>query len=136
MNRITIVGAGQAGGQVAASLRQQGCKDKILLFGDEPYPPYQRPLLSKQYLSSEEERDRIFLCADTFYQDHNISFRLNDRIKTIDAAVNTVTTGSGEVIGYLNLVLTTGSRSRILQVPSSGLKGIYYLRTFDDAYAI
>ncbi len=136
MNRIIIVGAGQAGGQVAASLRQQGCKDEILLFGDEPYPPYQRPLLSKQYLSSEEERDRIFLRADTFYQDHNISLRLNDRIKTIDAAVNTVTTASGEVIGYLNLVLTTGSRPRTLQVPGSDLKGIHYLRTLDDANAI
>lgn len=136
MSRIVIVGAGQAGGQVAAGLRQQGCKDEIVLFGDEPHLPYQRPLLSKQYLSSEQEEGRIFLRPQKFYQDHEISLRIAQRIDEINPASKTVTTDQGEKIDYQDLILATGSRPRRLNIPGSELQGLHYLRTLDDVNAI
>lgn len=136
MSRIIIVGAGQAGGQVAASLRQQGYKDEIMLFGDEPHLPYQRPLLSKQYLSSEQGEDRVFLRAEKFYQDHKISLRIAERITDINPDSNTVTSDKGEIIAYQDLILATGSRPRKLNISGSELQGIHYLRTLDDVNAI
>lgn len=136
MSRIVIVGAGQAGGQVAAGLRQQGCKAEIVLFGDEPHLPYQRPLLSKQYLSSEQEEGRIFLRPQKFYQDHEISLRIAQRIDEINPASKAVTTDQGEKIDYQDLILATGSRPRRLNIPGSELQGLHYLRTLDDVNAI
>lgn len=136
MSRTIIVGAGQAGGQVAASLRQQGYTDEIVLFGDEPHRPYQRPILSKQYLASEQGEERVFLRAENFYTDHQITLKLGQRITAIDAHASTVTTEQGETIEYQDLVLATGSRPRKLQLPGSDLQGIYYLRTLDDVNAI
>lgn len=136
MSKTIIIGAGQAGGQAAASLRQQKYQGEIILFGDEPYPPYQRPLLSKQYLSSEEAEDRVFLRADKFYQDHNISLRTSETISEIDPESKTVTTDKGETIEYQDLILATGSRPRKLKITGSDLLGIYYLRTLDDVNSI
>ena len=136
MNRIIIIGAGQAGGQAAASLRQQKYQGEILLFGDEPHPPYQRPLLSKQYLSSNEAEDRVFLRADKFYQDHNIILHASEKITGIDPDAKSVKTDKGDVFEYDDLILATGSRPRKLKITGSDLKGIYYLRTLDDVNSI
>ncbi len=136
MDRVIIIGAGQAGGQAAASLRQQTYKGEILLFGDEPHPPYQRPLLSKQYLSSEEEQERIFLRAEAFYLKHKITLRLGESIEKISPNVNSVTTSTGEQIRYRDLILALGSRPRTLTIPGSDLRGIHYLRTLDHVDVI
>jgi len=136
MNRIIIVGAGQAGGQVAASLRQQKYNGEIIVFGDEPHPPYQRPLLSKQYLSSDDAEDRVFLRADKFYKDHNIDLRVSEKISEINPKSKTVTTDKGEAIEYQDLILATGSRPRKLKITGSDLQGIHYLRTLDDVNSI
>ena len=73
---IVIVGAGHAAGQAAASIRQQGHDGEMLIIGDEPHPPYQRPPLSKQYLSGEQTIERVYLRAKKFYADKNIAFDL------------------------------------------------------------
>ena len=76
---IIIVGAGQAAGQAAASLRQEGYDDRIVMIGDETVPPYQRPPLSKQYLSGEHDADKIMVRPAKFYEDRNIELRLGKR---------------------------------------------------------
>lgn len=136
MSPIVIIGAGQAGGQAVASLRQQGYKEEIILFGDESHLPYQRPFLSKQYLSGEHEEGRIFLRAEKFYHDHNITLRLGERVASIDPKSCQITTADGEKIEYQDLILATGSRPRLLKIPGSELKNIYYLRTLDDVNKI
>ena len=136
MSQIVVVGADQAGGQVTASLRQLKCEQDILLFGEENHLPYQRPLLSKQYLAGEQEQSRVYLRAEKFYQQHNIDLRIGQSINKIDTDNNQVFTSSGETIDYENLVLATGSRPRRLNIPGSDLQGILYLRSLDDVNAI
>ncbi len=136
MAGIIIVGAGQAAVQAAASLRQEGCKDEITIFGDEPWLPYQRPLLSKQYLLGTETEEQIYQRAEKFYEDQRVVLRLGERIESIDVAAKTVTSAKGEVIPYKELLLATGSRPRILKIQGSELSGIHYLRTLGDVNAI
>jgi len=126
MSRIVIIGAGQAGGQAVASLRQSGYKEEIMLFGDEPHLPYQRPFLSKQYLSGEHEEGRVFLRAEKFYTDQGVTLRIGERIASIDPSAQQICTDQGEKIDYQDLILATGSRPRILNIPGSELAGIHY----------
>ena len=81
---IIIVGAGQAAGQAAASLRQEGYEDRIVMIGDEAVPPYQRPPLSKQYLSGEHDADKIMVRPAKFYEDRNIELRLGQTVTAIN----------------------------------------------------
>ena len=133
---IVIVGAGHAAGQAAASLRQQRFEGEIVIIGDEPYIPYQRPPLSKQYLSGEQSIERVYLRPEKFYTDKNVTLKLNTRVDAINTAAKTVTAHSGETLAYEQLLLATGSRPRILNIPGSTLPGIHYLRTIADVDAI
>lgn len=136
MAGIVIVGTGQAGAQAAASLRQLKYDGEITMIGDDPHIPYQRPLLSKQYLSGEEGGDRLYLRAEAFYEGKNITLKTGERIESIDTRAQTVTSENGESTPYSKLLLATGSRPRILSVPGCQLAGIHYLRTLDDVDAI
>lgn len=133
MERIVIVGAGQAAGQAAASLRQDGFEGEICILGAEPYPPYQRPPLSKQYLSGEHGLERgIFLRPEKFYEDKHVEIHTGVTVTGIDTEAKTVTTDSGEIVSWDKLLIATGSRTRMLNIPGSDLGGIYYLRTIAD----
>lgn len=132
MAAMVIVGGGQAAGQNVASLRQAGYEGEIVLIGDESHPPYQRPPLSKQYLSGEHGVERVHLRPPTFYQDKNIDLKLGVTVTDIDTQSHQVKCSSGENIEYEKLLIATGSRPRILNAPSSELPGIFYLRTIDD----
>ena len=133
---IVIAGAGHAAGQTAASLRQEGFEGDIIIIGDEPYIPYQRPPLSKQFLSGEQGIERVYLRPEKFYQDKNVTVKVNTRVESIDTNAQTVTTDKGETIAYEQLLIATGSRPRKLSIPGSDLKGIHYLRTIDDVNGI
>ncbi len=133
---MVIVGAGHAGGQAAASLRQDGYDGEIVIIGDEPQIPYQRPPLSKQYLSGEQGIERVYLRPAKFYEDKNITLKTGVRVEAIDTAAKTVTTGAGETLAYDKLLLATGTRPRRLTIPGSDLRGIHYLRTIDDVDGI
>lgn len=133
---VVIVGAGHAGGQTAISLRQQKFRGRITILGDEPYPPYQRPPLSKKYLAGELELDRLFLRREKFYADHDVELRLSARVDAIDRADRRLTLENGESIEYEKLVLATGSRVRRLDLPGSDLDGVHYLRSIDDVRKI
>ncbi|MCB1646924.1 MAG: FAD-dependent oxidoreductase [Pseudomonadales bacterium] len=136
MAAMVIIGAGQGAGQAAASFRQEGYEGDIIILGDEAYPPYQRPPLSKQYLSGEMPRERVFVRPEKFYADQRIDLRTSVRVESIDPAAKTVTTASGEAIEFEKLMIATGSRPRILNAPGSDLPGIHYLRTIADVDGI
>lgn len=133
---IVIVGAGHAAGQAAASLRQEGYEDEIVLIGDEPYVPYQRPPLSKAYLSGEQGIERVYLRPEKFYADKNVTLKTSTTVTAIDTSARTVTTDAGETIAYDKLLIATGGRPRKLSIPGSDLPGIHYLRTIADVDAI
>lgn len=136
MSGIVVIGAGQAAGQAAASLRQEGYEGKVTILGDEAQAPYQRPPLSKAYLSGEIGMERVLVRPENFYPDKNIDLKTNTRVSAIDRASKTVTTESGDTYEYEKLLIATGSRPRILNIPGSDLEGIHYLRTIDDVNGI
>ena len=136
MSTTIIAGAGHAGGQTAISLRQAGYDGRIIVCGAEPAPPYQRPPLSKKYLSGELARERVFLRPESFYSRHDVELRLGNAVRGVDPAQRTVVLDDGDSLSFTDLVIATGSRPRRLDVPGSDLGNIFYLRTLEDADAI
>ncbi len=130
---VVIVGAGHAGGSVAAFLRQYGHEGRIVLIGDEPLLPYQRPPLSKAWLKGEADADSLSLKPADWYAENNVMLRLGGVAERINRSEKTVTLASGEVIPYDFLVLATGARARELPIPGSDLAGVLALRTAADA---
>lgn len=134
--RVVIVGAGQAGAALAAKLRALGHDGEIVMLGDEPAPPYQRPPLSKAYLLGEMEEDRLWLRAPDFWADTKVELRLGQAVTDIDPTAKTVTVG-GEALEYDHLALTTGSTPRRLPASIGGsLEGVYTVRTLADVDAM
>ena len=131
--RVVIVGAGQAGAQVAVSLRQLDFSGEITLLGEEPHLPYQRPPLSKGYLSGEMALERTWLRSEAYYQKHDIDLRLGARVTRITREERAVVCADGARLGYDALALCTGTRARRLGVPGVDLRGALYLRTLADA---
>jgi len=133
---VVIVGAGHAGVQAAASLREDGFDDEIILLSDEKELPYQRPPLSKAFLKGEMDVNGLPLRAEAFFRDHGISLRVGVRATRIDRVAKTIETSDGGSTAYGHLILATGSRHRPLDVPGIELKGVFVLRTIADALAI
>ena len=133
---LLVIGAGQAAGQLAVSLRQSGFDGHITIVGDEPLPPYQRPPLSKKYLAGELEGDRLLIKPNAFYADNDVELVLGRHAESIDREAKTVTLDDGRKIGWDKLVLATGSSVRKLDSPGCDLPGIHYLRTAADVDAI
>ena len=136
MAGMVIIGAGHAAGQAAASLRQEKYTGPITIIGDEAHLPYQRPPLSKAYLSGSQEVDRVYLRAEKFYQEKEIDLKLSTRATAIDPDAKAVELEDGSKIDYDKLLISTGSRPRLLNIPGSDLGGIHYLRTIDDVDGI
>jgi 3-phenylpropionate/trans-cinnamate dioxygenase ferredoxin reductase subunit len=134
--RVVIIGAGQAGAQVAVSLRQLGFAGELTLLGDEPHLPYQRPPLSKAYLSGEMPLERTWLRSEGYYQKHGIDLRLAARVERILPDDRAVLGAGGARLDYDALVLCTGTAARALAVPGIELGGVLYLRTLADSDAI
>ncbi len=134
--RVVIVGAGQAGAALAAKLRALGHMGEIVMLGDEPAPPYQRPPLSKAYLLGEMEEERLWLRAPDFYAENAITLRTGAKVTAINPAAKTVSLGD-ETLSYDHLALTTGSTPRRLPVAIGGdLGGVYTVRTLADVDAM
>lgn len=135
---FVIVGASLAGARAAETLRSEGFDGKIVLIGEEPVRPYQRPPLSKQYLRGEELRKEhpLFVHDDGYYERHDIDLRLSTRALSLNVPDRTVVLGSGEKIAYDALLLTTGAGTRRLRVPGADLEGVHYLRGLADAESL
>src|SRR3979409_810088 len=130
-----IAGAGHAGFQLAASLRQHGYKERICLINDEAHLPYQRPPLSKAYLKGEGRPDSLMFRPDKFYREQNIEL-IASRAASIDRAARRLMLASGSALDYGHLVLATGARNRLLDIPNANLDTVRYLRTLDESEAL
>jgi len=133
---VVIVGGGQAGAQVAVSLRQGGFDGRVVLLGDEPVLPYQRPPLSKAYLAGELARERLFVKPAAFYEKVNIEHKLGETVCAIDSSEQVVSLDSGKTLHYDHLVLATGGRVRPLPCPGADHPQVNYLRTLADVEAM
>jgi len=129
---VVIVGAGHAGFQVAVSLRQAKYAGRILLLNDEKHLPYQRPPLSKAYLKGEGAPDSLMFRPQKFFEDQNIEL-IYDQAKSIDCNAKTLHLASGATLDYDHLVIATGARNRLLDVPNATLEDVLYLRTMDES---
>lgn len=134
--RVIIAGAGHAAGQVVASLKQHKFAGQIVLVGDEPHLPYQRPPLSKKFLSGELPAERLYVKPESFYDDPDIDVLLETTITAIDRTAKQLKTDSGEVIAYDKLILALGSRVRRLPIDGAELEGVHYLRSIADVDGI
>src|SRR5882724_6533389 len=130
--KVVIIGAGQAGAQAVQSLRAEGFDGPITMVGDEAYPPYQRPPLSKAYLLGSFERPRLFLKADVYYAENGCELILNASARRVDRAERKVELADGRKLAYDKLLLATGARVRKLSCPGADLPGIHYLKTIAD----
>jgi 3-phenylpropionate/trans-cinnamate dioxygenase ferredoxin reductase subunit len=130
---VVIVGTGQAAAKAAETLRSSGYDGALVLVGDEAHPPYQRPPLSKQYLSGDSAIDDLLLWPQKFCQDNSIDLRMNTRIVAIDAAARRVDFLKGGGLTYAKLLLTTGARARYLPIEGNDLDGVVTLRHIVDA---
>jgi 3-phenylpropionate/trans-cinnamate dioxygenase ferredoxin reductase component len=131
-----IVGAGLAGAKAAEALRAEGFEGRIVLVGDEPEAPYERPPLSKDYLRGESPRESARVHEEGFYADHDIELVLGTAVTEIDRGARAVVLDTGERLPYDRLLLATGSEPRRLSVPGAELEGVHHLRTFADSDAI
>lgn len=136
INRVIIIGAGQAGGETAQRLRQGGFKGDVTLIGEEPYAPYQRPPLSKAYLKGELGMDRLLLRPAAVYAEENIALLSRVRAVWIDRANKKVRIEGGRELPYDALVLATGAKPRKLRLVGADLDGVHLFRTAADVDAI
>ena len=108
--QVVIAGAGHAAGQVVASLKQKRYDGRIVLIGDDPWLPYQRPPLSKKFLAGEMPAERLYFKPASFYEDPSIEVRLDEEVVSMDRNSRTVTTGSGDTVPYDDLVLAVADQ--------------------------
>jgi 3-phenylpropionate/trans-cinnamate dioxygenase ferredoxin reductase subunit len=130
---VAIVGAGQGGFQTAASLRESGFGGRIVLIGDEPCLPYQRPPLSKSYLAGEAPLAELWLRPQAFYDRDEIEYLAGATVAALDRPGKRLRLASGGEIPCDHIVLATGARFRPLPVPGADLDGVLPLRTLSDA---
>jgi 3-phenylpropionate/trans-cinnamate dioxygenase ferredoxin reductase component len=136
ISTIVIVGGGQAGAQAVDTLRREGFTRRLVLISDENMLPYQRPPLSKKFLSGEMAAERLLFRHRAFYDEHAVELKLGVRAIRIETAARRVLLSNGEAIDYERLLLCIGAAPRRMTCPGSELAGVQYLRNVDDAAAI
>ena len=132
---IVIIGGGLAGGNAAATLREEGFPGPVVIISREPGIPFGRPPLSKTYLRSEESLDGWYVRPAGWYADHDVELR-NDAAVAVHPGTHTVTLDAGGELHYEKVLIATGGRNRRLDIPGAGLPGIHYLRTVAECDAI
>jgi 3-phenylpropionate/trans-cinnamate dioxygenase ferredoxin reductase subunit len=133
IDSIVIVGAGAAGQQAAHTLREEGYRGSVVMIGEEPELPYERPPLSKGYLMGDEERDSAFFEPQSWFEEHDVEVRSGVAAVAIDRIARAVALEDGSQVGYDRLLIATGARARTLDIEGSNLPGVITLRTLADA---
>lgn len=133
---VAIVGAGHAGGRVAQHLVSKGYAGQVILIGEEPHPPYERPALSKELLLGSKTVDDLLLAPASFWGETPNLQRLHGRVVELDRRGKTLHLATGETVGFDHLVLATGGSPRRLGVLGGDLPGLHYLRTLDDGHSL
>ena len=134
-NPIVIVGGGLAGGNAAATLREEGFAGPVVLVSREPGVPFGRPPLSKTYLRSAEDLEGWYVRPAGWYAEHGVDIR-SASVAGIDPAAHTVVLDPGEEVSYQKVLIATGGRNRRLGIGGAELPGIHYLRTVAECDAI
>jgi len=129
---ILIIGAGHAGAQAAIALRQNKFEGSIAIIGDEPEIPYERPPLSKDYLSGEKPFERILIRPASFWPERDIAMRTGRRVVSVDPEAHSVTTDGDDTIGYGALIWAAGGSPRSLICSGHDLAGVHAVRTRAD----
>lgn len=129
---VLIVGAGHAGAQAAIALRQKKFEGSIAILGAEAFPPYERPPLSKEYLSGDRAFDRMLLRPESFWAEREVELVLRCVVAAVDPEARVVTTADGETWEYGSLVWATGGAARRLTCEGGDLRGVHTIRTRDD----
>ena len=133
---FVIIGASLAGATAAATLRQDGFDGEVILIGEEPHPPYERPPLSKQYLRSEVPFEKAFVRPSGFYEENGITARFGVAATRLDSAERKVDLSTRGWVRYDKLLIATGVRNRRLPIPGLELQNVFDLRSVDDADSI
>lgn len=133
---IVIIGAGQAGGWAAATLRKEGFEGRVVLLGAERHRPYERPPLSKSVLKGEVAPDACHIHTAEGFAAQAVDFRPGTSVERLDLAARQVHTSNGDPIGYDRLILCTGGRARPLTIPGHDLPGVLTLRTVEESLAL
>lgn len=133
---FVVIGAGQAGGWTAKTLRDEGFEGRVIIIGDEDFAPHERPPLSKEVLLGDAEKDVCLLWPPGTLEDADIELRLGLSVTAIDTDGRKLSLSDGETIGWNKLMIATGGRARTLPVDGADLDGVYTLRTIADAEAI
>jgi 3-phenylpropionate/trans-cinnamate dioxygenase ferredoxin reductase component len=131
-----LIGGGLASGQAAKQLRQQDPAATITLVGEEPYVPYDRPPLSKEFLRGEKTQPELFFDPESYYRDNRIDLILGNAVQRLDVTRKTATLATGRTIRFEKALIATGGRPVRLPIPGVQLPGVHYLRTLDDSSAI
>jgi len=132
---VAVVGAGLAGAKAVEALRTEGYDGRLVLFGDEPHRPYERPPLSKGYLQGNDERDTVFVHPENWYGEHDVDLRLGVEATALDTDAKVVHTSAGD-LAYDRLLLATGAEPIRLAVPGAAPSDVLTLRSLADCRAI
>lgn len=133
---VLVVGAGHAAGVLVRTLRDEGVAGAITVVGQEPYPPYERPPLSKALLLGQQSPADTFIQPLDWYAQAGVTLHLGRQATALDLQKRTATLDDGTTIQYGSLVFATGARARHLNVPGANLPGIYLLRSMQDSIAL
>ncbi|MEE9286381.1 MAG: FAD-dependent oxidoreductase, partial [Dehalococcoidia bacterium] len=134
--QFLLVGGGLASAEAMKQIKRLDEKADVTLVADEPHLPYNRPPLSKEYLRGEEQREKIFVAPDAFYDQQGVQRLLGVAAEGLDPAQATVSLSNGESLHYEKLLIATGGSPMRLNVPGAEQQGVYYLRTVGDSEAI
>ena len=133
---IVIVGGGLAGGNAAATLRDEGFQGRVVLVGREPGIPFGRPPLSKTYLRSEEDLDGWYVRPADWYDEHDVEMLAESSVVSVNPAAHSLVLDSGEELEYQKVLIATGGRNRRLGIPGAQLPGVHQLRAVAECDAI
>jgi 3-phenylpropionate/trans-cinnamate dioxygenase ferredoxin reductase component len=133
---VVVIGAGQAAAEFAVALRAKGFAGPIQIVGDEPYLPYQRPPLSKDFLSGKSPYEKLMLRPESFWREQKVEFELGIAGVAVDRTKRSVALLDGRALTYDTLVLATGTRARVPHLPGIELPGVFALRRIDDVKSL
>lgn len=131
--KFVIVGGGLAAAKAAEALREQGFDGRITLIGDEPHHPYERPALSKDYLTGKADRDSLSAHPESWYADHDVELLLGVAATGLDRRGHRVELADGRALDYDKLLLATGAVPRTLRIPGADAPSVHYLRRIEDS---
>ncbi|MBZ0116511.1 MAG: FAD-dependent oxidoreductase [Sandaracinaceae bacterium] len=133
---IVIAGASLAGGRAAETLRRSGFEGRLILVGQEPHRPYDRPPLSKKFLHHQQPEDKLFFRPESYYEEHKIELVLGTRAAALHASAREIELEGGRRVAFDQLLITTGADVRKLTCEGADLEGVHYVRTLEDSRAL